>query len=59
MNVADAVIAAQWVGCKKVIGLHYDTFGFIIVDHQKAIADFAAAGIELVLAEIGSITSIS
>jgi L-ascorbate metabolism protein UlaG (beta-lactamase superfamily) len=54
MGVDDAIRAAQWAGVKKVIGLHYDTFGYIVVDHADAVSRFAAAGIELILMEIGS-----
>ncbi len=54
MGVADAIIAAQWAGVKKVIGLHYDTFGYIVIDHADAVSQFAAAGIELTLIEIGN-----
>lgn len=53
MGIDDAVIAAQWAGVKKVIGLHFDTFGYIVIDHQEAKNKFAAAGIELTLMEIG------
>jgi L-ascorbate metabolism protein UlaG (beta-lactamase superfamily) len=54
MGIDDAIRAAQWAGVKKVIGLHYDTFGYIVVDHADAVSRFAASGIELILMEIGS-----
>ena len=53
MDVADAVIAAEFVQCKRVIGCHFDTFGFIKIDHELARKAFAEAGRELVLLEIG------
>lgn len=53
MGIDDAIIAAQWAGVKKVIGLHFDTFGYIVIDHLEAKNKFAAAGIELTLMEIG------
>lgn len=59
MGVDDAVRAAQWAGVTKVIGLHYDTFGFIVIDHEEAKAKFTAAGLELILIEIGKTVSIS
>lgn len=59
MGIDDAVRAAQWAGVKKVIALHYDTFGYIVVDHADAVSRFAAAGIELTLMEIRSTIEIS
>lgn len=53
MDVADAVVAAQMVKVKQVIGVHYDTFGFIKIDHEKAKKAFANAGCTLHLLEIG------
>ncbi|MBS1587531.1 MAG: metal-dependent hydrolase [Bacteroidetes bacterium] len=54
MNVSDAIMAAEMVQAKKVIGVHFDSFGYIKIDHDKAKADFKAAGLELVLPEIGA-----
>lgn len=53
MGVDDAVHAAQFVKCNKVIGVHYDTFGYIKIDHEAAVKKFAASGIELLLPAIG------
>lgn len=53
MDVDDAIEAAKFCGTSKVIGVHYDTFGYIKIDHQKAKETFAAAGIELLLPKIG------
>jgi L-ascorbate metabolism protein UlaG (beta-lactamase superfamily) len=53
MNVSDAIMAAEMVQVKKVVGVHFDSFGYIVIDHDKAKADFKAAGLELVLPEIG------
>jgi L-ascorbate metabolism protein UlaG (beta-lactamase superfamily) len=53
MDVADAVVAAQMVKVKQVIGVHYDTFGFIKIDHEKAKKAFADAGCTLHLLGIG------
>jgi len=33
--------------------MHYDTFGFIRMDHNEAIAAFSNAGIQLELLNIG------
>jgi L-ascorbate metabolism protein UlaG (beta-lactamase superfamily) len=44
MNASDAIIAADFVQCDKVVGVHYNTFDLIKIDTEKAIADFKAAG---------------
>jgi L-ascorbate metabolism protein UlaG (beta-lactamase superfamily) len=53
MDVDDAVIAAGMIKCNKIIGLHYDTFGYIKINHQEAVDKFNAAGKELILPKIG------
>lgn len=53
MGVEDAVIAAQFVEVDRVIAMHFDTFGFIKVDHELAKAKFKEADIELTMLEIG------
>jgi len=53
MGMEDAVQAAKMVQTKMVIGLHYDTFGFIKIDHQKAIDLFKKNELELKLLSIG------
>ncbi len=53
MGYEDAVIAAEFVECDKIIGVHYDTFGYIGIDHDAAKAAFEAKGKELILMEIG------
>jgi L-ascorbate metabolism protein UlaG (beta-lactamase superfamily) len=54
MGVEEAIEAAKMVGVDKVLGVHYDTFGFIVLDHQKAEEAFNKAGINLYLPKIGS-----
>jgi L-ascorbate metabolism protein UlaG (beta-lactamase superfamily) len=54
MGVEDAIKAAQYVGVNKVVGVHYDTFGFIKIDHSKAMETFTKAGLRLYLQNIGS-----
>jgi len=53
MDVQDAVLAASFVECDKVLGCHYDTFGYIMVDHAAAKKTFFDAGKDLMLLEIG------
>ena len=53
MGVKDAVIASDFIQCDNIIGVHYDTFGYIEIDHAKAIRDFAEKEKKLTLLEIG------
>jgi L-ascorbate metabolism protein UlaG (beta-lactamase superfamily) len=53
MGAEDAATAAQMVQTQKVIGVHYDTFGYIVIDHQEAINTFAAKQVQLLLPQIG------
>ena len=52
MGYEDAVLAAQFVACNRVIGCHYDTFGYIEIDHHAARSAFESKGIELLLPNI-------
>ena len=36
MGIDDAIQAARFIQCRQVIGVHYDTFGYIKIDHEKA-----------------------
>lgn len=58
MDVADALRAADFVDCTKVVGVHYNTFGFIRVNTEAAKTAFAAAGKQLLLPAIGETISI-
>lgn len=53
MDVYDAVECARMIGCNTVIGVHYDTFGYIKIDHGKARNAFRDAGMKLHLLPIG------
>lgn len=53
MGPVDAARAAQWIGCKTVVGMHFDTFPYIKIDHSRAEKLFAGSGIKLILPEIG------
>jgi L-ascorbate metabolism protein UlaG (beta-lactamase superfamily) len=44
MGIADAVKAAEFVRCDQVLGLHFDTFAPIRIDHRVAVEKFKAAG---------------
>jgi len=54
MGVKDAVTAAGWLGVDEIVGLHYDTFPPIAIDHAAAKEAFAKAGKNLHLMEVGS-----
>jgi L-ascorbate metabolism protein UlaG (beta-lactamase superfamily) len=53
MDVEDAILASDFVDCDKILGYHYDTFGYIKVDHKDAIQKFFDKGKDLMLLEIG------
>lgn len=53
MGVEDAIIASDFVECDKIIGCHYDTFGYIEIDHEDAKRKFYEKGKDLMLLEIG------
>ncbi|MDC9722426.1 MAG: metal-dependent hydrolase [Urechidicola sp.] len=54
MGIKSAVIAADFIQCDRILGYHYDTFGYIEIDHQQAINKFKEAGKKLNLLKIGS-----
>lgn|SRR5690606_13785612 len=53
MGIDDAIKAADFINCNKIIGVHYDTFGFIEIDKNEAIEKFKSHGKELILPKIG------
>ncbi len=53
MSFSDAVLASDFVGCDRVIGCHFDTFGYIKIDHAAAEKAFFDRGKELILMPIG------
>ena len=53
MDVADATRCANFIQCNQVVGVHYNTFGFIKIDTHEAQAAFKAAGKNLLLPGIG------
>lgn len=58
MDVADAIKAADFVGCDQVLGLHYDTFPPIRIDHEAALQKFNQARKKLHLLGIGASISL-
>lgn len=53
MDVDDAVIAADYINCNKIIGVHYDTFPVIEIDSKVAVESFKRAQKQLLLPAIG------
>lgn len=54
MGIKDALKAADFVGTDKIIGMHYDTFPYIEIDKDAALAEARGAGKELLLLKIGN-----
>lgn len=53
MGADDAIRAADFVQCNEVLGLHFDTFPPIKIDHKATIEKFAAKGKKLYLLKPG------
>lgn len=53
MDVTDAIRAAQFIECKKIVGIHFDTFEVIEVNHEEAKERFEKEGLDLILPKIG------
>ena len=53
MDVEDAIIASDFLDCDKILGYHFDTFGYIKIDHKESIQKFFNKGKDLMLLEIG------
>lgn len=53
MGYQDAVAAARMIDCATVVGVHFDTFGFIRIDHEAARAAFESRGYTLHLPAVG------
>ncbi len=53
MDIEDAIATSDFVQCNKVIGVHYDTFEPIRINHEVAKEKFTNAGKELILLNIG------
>ncbi len=58
MNAADAVIAAEFADCDKVVGVHYNTWPPVTIDTGDAKKRFEDAGRTLLLPAIGETITI-
>jgi L-ascorbate metabolism protein UlaG (beta-lactamase superfamily) len=53
MDATDAAECSRMIDCKTIIGVHYDTFDLIKIDHTKAKKTFESVGAQLHLMKIG------
>lgn len=58
MDVDDAVRAADFIRCNTILGVHYDTFGYIKINKEEAVQTFEKAGKRLILPSISETISI-
>jgi L-ascorbate metabolism protein UlaG (beta-lactamase superfamily) len=58
MGYDDAAIAAEFIACDRILGCHYDTFGYIEIDHEKAVQAFSVKGKELILIDVEEMVEI-
>lgn len=58
MGIEDALRAAEFVNVKKFVGVHYDTFAPIKLDHDAATKAAQSVGRELLLPRIGETVEI-
>ncbi|GAB3236211.1 metal-dependent hydrolase [Hymenobacter seoulensis] len=58
MGIDDALIAADWTGASKIIGMHFDSFPPITINHDEVKTKAQQAGKELVLLNIGETITI-
>jgi L-ascorbate metabolism protein UlaG (beta-lactamase superfamily) len=58
MSIENAIIASDFVKCNTVIGMHFDTFGYIKIDREEAVRKFEMAGKQLILLDIGQTLNI-
>ncbi|WP_296316673.1 metal-dependent hydrolase [Winogradskyella sp. UBA3174] len=53
MGINDAILASDFVECDKILGYHFDTFGYIEIDHEVAKRKFFDKDKDLMLLDIG------
>lgn len=53
MGIDEAIKASKFLNCNKILGCHFDTFGYIKIDHKEAYEKFSKAKKELILLPIG------
>lgn len=53
MDAEEAIMANEMIQAQKIVGVHFDTFGYIKIDHEACKKQFQNANIDFVLPEIG------
>lgn len=53
MGIDDAIKAADFINCRNIIGIHFNTFPPIQINEQEALDKFRKAGLDLRLIPIG------
>lgn len=53
MGVDDALKAAEMIKCSEIVACHFDTFGYIKLDHDGCKQTFAASGRNIQIPVIG------
>lgn len=58
MDYTDACKAADFIGCNNIIAMHFDTFGFIKINHEEVSAHFTRNNKSLTIPVIGGTISL-
>jgi len=53
MNYKQAILASDFIVCDNIVGVHFDTFGYIVIEHEEVKTAFSAAHKVIRLPEIG------
>lgn len=59
MGIDDAAKCAEWLKCEEVVGMHYDSFELITIDHAHAEKTFEDKNIKLHLLGVGNTLKIN
>ena len=58
MGIDEAIIASDFIECDNIIAMHYDTFGYIVVDKDKAKKAFENKDKKLTFVDLGETITI-
>jgi L-ascorbate metabolism protein UlaG (beta-lactamase superfamily) len=58
MDFQDAIRAAKFINCTHIIPMHYNTFGYIVIDEQEVISNFNNHQLNLSMMKIGETMTI-
>jgi L-ascorbate metabolism protein UlaG (beta-lactamase superfamily) len=58
MDSRDALRASNLLRCQQIVGMHYDTFGYIEIDHERSVTMFRESGKQLHLIPINESISL-